>query len=296
MRNFLFFMVFISLLGVGCTGGVVDRSSAVARVNDRAISIASLEAALVRLAHQPGKDFTSASGRKDLLKELVDEELLFQEAMKARLIEKSDRLHREIAKEYLVTQIGQERYEPSDEEVAKYYESKKGELEKVRASHILIQPAKPGDQASEAQAKAKADSILAMIRKEGSKADFAKHAIQYSQDSGTKGQGGDLNFFVRGQMVKEFADAAFALKNVGDLSPVVKSQFGYHIIKLTGAQRGLDYLRPSIKSAISLEKQKVKADHLLEELRMKAKVEIFDDNVAKAKAPTSPLSGEETKP
>jgi parvulin-like peptidyl-prolyl isomerase len=281
MRNFLLLMLFVSLPVSGCGRKDTDSKDAVARVNDRTISLGVFESTLGRLGHQPGKDFNSLDGKKELLREMVDEELLFQDAMKADFIRKSDRLRRDIAREYLIDRIGKERYEPSDEEIRTVFEKKKNELEQVRASHILVIPEKPGTTDSERAAERKAASILTEIRKEGAKADFAKYVEKYSGDTGSKPTG-DLGLFTRDKMVKEFSDAAFALKKVGDLSAVVRSQFGYHIIKLTGEQRGLDYFRPSIQWQIAQEKQKEKAEKLLTRLRTEARIQYFDGNLTKA--------------
>lgn len=102
-------------------------------------------------------------------------------------------------------------------------ETKRFEIpEEVRASHILVL-------AAEENAEAKAAEILAELR--GGK-DFEELAKARSQDPASGAKGGDLGFFGPGRMVKEFADVAFKLK-VGELSGVVKSQFGYHVIKVT---------------------------------------------------------------
>ncbi len=104
--------------------------------------------------------------------------------------------------------------------------------EQRRASHILIASPADASPAEHAKAKAKADALLAEIKKHPD--DFAKLASADSEDPGSKANGGDLGFFTRDAMVKPFADATFALKHEGDVSDVVKSDFGYHIIKLTG--------------------------------------------------------------
>jgi foldase protein PrsA len=111
---------------------------------------------------------------------------------------------------------------------------KDSDLDEVRASHILIIPERATDDAGRAKADAdalkKAQDVLAEVKKPG--ADFAALATKYSQDPSAKTNKGDLNFFMRGQMVKPFEDAAFAAK-VGDIIGPVKTDFGYHIIKVT---------------------------------------------------------------
>lgn len=96
--------------------------------------------------------------------------------------------------------------------------------EEVEASHILI---RFGD--NKEAAKAKAEAILADLK---NGADFATVAKEKSEDPGSGAKGGDLGRFGRGRMVKPFEDAAFALKKPGELSGLVESQFGYHILKL----------------------------------------------------------------
>lgn len=119
------------------------------------------------------------------------------------------------------------------QDVKAYYEQNAVRLsgnEERRASHILINSAKDAPAAEREKAKARATELLAEARKTPSR--FAELAKQHSQDTGSAPSGGDLNFFGRGVMVKPFEDAAFALKK-GDISDVVASDFGFHIIQLT---------------------------------------------------------------
>lgn len=101
--------------------------------------------------------------------------------------------------------------------------------EERRASHILINAPKDMPGAERIKAKELAGSLLAQVRK--SPETFAEVAKKNSQDGGSAPRGGDLDFFGRGAMVKPFEDAAFAM-NKGEISDVVESDFGYHIIKL----------------------------------------------------------------
>src|SRR5882672_7291559 len=142
-------------------------------------------------------------------------------------------------------------------EVKKYYEtnlSKYGEVEQRRASHILI-PLKGGaTDEDKRKARERAQSVLAQLRK--SPESFAELAKKESGDPGSASQGGDLGFFARGMMVRSFEDAAFRLKP-GQVSDLVESDFGFHIIKVTGIKPGkvktLEQVRPEIE--LQLKKQ-----------------------------------------
>ncbi len=133
-----------------------------------------------------------------------------------------------------------------------YYEQNAQRLssaEERRASHILIAAPKTAPAAEREKAAAKAAELLAAVQKAPNT--FADVARKNSQDPGSAPNGGDLDFFARGSMVKPFEDAAFGLKK-GDISPVVESDFGYHIIKLTdikaSKQRTFEEMRPELEA------------------------------------------------
>jgi len=141
----------------------------------------------------------------------------------------------------------------SADDVRTYYEQNKSRYttpEERRASHILINLDPSASAADKASARKKADEILSRLR---GGADFAALAKANSQDPGSATQGGDLGFFQRETMVKPFADAAFALKD-GELSEVVESDFGLHLIKLTGikasAIKPFDQVRLEIEAEL----------------------------------------------
>lgn len=120
-----------------------------------------------------------------------------------------------------------------DEDAKAFYEkniARFGEEETRRASHILVKVEKNAKPADKAAAKAKAEKLLAQVR--ANQADFAKVAKENSDDPGSGSQGGDLGFFEPSAMVKPFADATFKLQK-DQISDLVESDFGYHIILLT---------------------------------------------------------------
>jgi peptidyl-prolyl cis-trans isomerase D len=147
----------------------------------------------------------------------------------------------------------------NESDLKTYYEQNAQRLsgaEERRASHILLNAPKSAPAAEREAAKAKATQLLAAVRK--APETFADLARKNSQDTGSAAKGGDLDFFARGAMVKAFEDAAFALKK-GEISELVESDFGFHIIRLTDIktpkQRSFEEMRPEIEA--ELKKQQI---------------------------------------
>jgi peptidyl-prolyl cis-trans isomerase D len=137
----------------------------------------------------------------------------------------------------------------SDEEIKAWYDGHKDRYqqpEERRASHVLI--ATEGK--DKAQARAKAEQVLKDVQ--ATPAAFAEIAKKNSDDPGSAGQGGDLGFFGRGMMVKPFDDAVFALKE-GETSGIVESDFGFHIIRLTGVRAAREKPLAEVRGEIEKE-------------------------------------------
>lgn len=119
---------------------------------------------------------------------------------------------------------------PTEEEIRQYYEAHEEEFDKgkeVKARHILFRVPQDADEETVEQIRTKAEEVLQQI-KEG--ADFAEMAREHSEDTASGQEGGDLGFFTKGMMVPEFEEAAFAL-SPGEVSDLVRTQFGFHLIK-----------------------------------------------------------------
>jgi peptidyl-prolyl cis-trans isomerase D len=123
--------------------------------------------------------------------------------------------------------------QPTEDDLKAWYDAHWTQFvtpEQRQASHILVAVPKTATEAERAAAKAKAEGLLAQVKK--NPASFAELAKKNSDDPGSAAKGGDLGLFNRGMMVKPFDDAVFAMKQ-GEISGIVESDFGYHIIKLT---------------------------------------------------------------
>jgi peptidyl-prolyl cis-trans isomerase D len=126
----------------------------------------------------------------------------------------------------------------SEDDVRAYYDqnrSRLGRPERRRASHILVQVAAKASEADTEKAKAKAQGLLAQVR-DGTAERFAAVARTQSEDAGSKAAGGDLDWFTSDSMVKPFADAVFSAKGIGLVDDVVRSEFGFHIIRVSGIE------------------------------------------------------------
>ncbi len=163
----------------------------------------------------------------------------------------------------------------SDADLQAYYKDHQEEFkqdEQVRASHILVMV---NDKQTDAQARQKIDDAKRRVDKGE---DFGAVARQVSEDPGSKANGGDLGFFGRGRMVKEFEDAAFSvtpdkIKGAGQLVGPIKSPFGYHLLLVTGRRPGgvqpLAEVTPQIRSRLSFDKARQLAESKAKDLAAK---------------------------
>ena len=180
------------------------------------------------------------------------------------------------------------RADVTDGEVEDFYKKNPDQFkapEKVRASHILVSV--PMDASPEVVAeKEKAAKALLEQVKKGE--DFAKLAAEKSEDPSAKQNSGDLDFFAKDQMVPEFADAAFKMKEGEVSAEPVRSQFGYHIIKMTGRKEAetmaLDKAKPQLVAYLTNQKKQKEIEKVVKAMREKADVKI---NLPEAPAPSA---------
>ena len=163
-------------------------------------------------------------------------------------------------------------------EIKKYYEDHQSEFgtpEQRKAAHILIAVAANAPEAEKQAAKGKAEDILQQVKHAPAK--FAELAKQYSQDPGSAANGGDLGFFGRGMMVKPFDDAVFKLM-VGEVSALVQSDFGFHIIKLLAVKDGKTPPMDSVKATIAQRLKVQKAEDRFTELAEKFSNTVYEQS------------------
>lgn len=220
------------------------------------------------------QQFAQGPGKRQFADDYIRMKLLAAEGVKAGL-DKDPEVQSQLAllKENLIAQAELKKMDSalavSDADLQKYYDAHKSEYEEVKARHILIAfKGSPAAQAgkkelTEDEAKAKAEDLRKQIV---GGADFAALAKKESDDVGSGSQGGDLGSFTHGQMVPEFEKAAFEAK-VGDVTPVVRTQYGYHIIQvLEHGATPFEQMKPTIAKS----QREAKMRTALDELKAKA--------------------------
>lgn len=216
-----------------------------AKIGNREITSQDLQNFLQSVDPKIATQFTSPDGVKQLIAQLAEQELFYLDAIEKGLeneteyLEEIERIKVNFLKQYALSKFLKS-VTINEVEAKKFYNENKGlfnEPESVKASHILVQD------------EATANKILSEID-EGKK--FEDAAKEYSTCP-SKANGGDLGFFSKGQMVPEFETAAFALDKGEITKTPVKTQFGFHIIKLTGK-------RDAMELTFSEAEDKVKAE------------------------------------
>lgn len=279
----VFLAMFLALGGYGCKAGgqpesgmvkqqeTVESGEAVAQVGGEKIMLEDVNQMITDI---PKQYQAMALTRKDMfLESIINQKVLYKEALDQG-IDKDERVKKQIEettkdiliREYLKREI-EGKIKVSEEDAKAYYEENKSkfiEPAKIKVSHILVE--------QEAEAK----DILTKL---SAGADFGALAKEKSKCP-SKEKDGDLGFLAKGQTVPEFETVAFSLEP-GQLSDVVKTQFGYHIIKVTEKQPEKERLFEEVKDEVNQlllsQKQKEAFEALLKGLREKNNVVIYKD-------------------
>lgn len=276
-RSTILLLFTLGLFGWGCEKKeVAEEGKVLARIGDEVITLKDFKDDINKLPAQARRRMARVEMKKRHLDRMVERKLLLQEAGRKGLTEDPDIIDRvENYRERLIAQkllssIKKEVAPVTEEDIKLYFEENKAQFQtrkQIKARHILLN--------DEAEAK----KVLKEAKAPG--ADFAALAEKYSQDRATKNRGGDLGYFSPGRMVRQFEDVAFSLEKPGEISDVVKSPFGYHIIKLEDKKaaepKSLAQVKGQIRRRISAQRRNEAQEEFLEEIKSRTQVEINED-------------------
>ena len=250
------------------------QETAVAKVNGRAITEADMRLAEAEIGNDLGT-LPEATRRRVLVEFLIENEL-FAAAAEAHRLGAGTALGAESGPHYARRRSLRDLYfersvraAVNDAEARRFYETQAGAVkgeEEVRARHILVE--------SEETARD-------LFEKIAHGADFAMLARQFSQDPGSKDQGGDLGFFGKGQMVPPFEEAAFQLKK-GEVGEPVETQFGWHLVRVDERRRKPPPAFETVKDQVVAAMIHRKAQQIAADLRGKAQIEYIDPEIRRS--------------
>lgn len=239
------------------------KAQELANVNGTSITMSDFQAKLSELPPDVRHRMVTAEGKKDFLDNLITGELLMNEAKRQGLekeketAKKIEEAKRDVLINAAVQKIVSEKI--TNELTKKYYDQHGLQFSEVHASHILVK--------TEEEAKD--------IKKQLDKgADFSELAKKHSKDPSAAQNAGDLGFFTRDRMVKSFSDKAFSMK-VNQISDPVKTQYGYHIIKVLEIKPAKKFEELDESGIVNV--KRVVFNEEIDRLKAKAKITVHDE-------------------
>lgn len=274
-------------------GNAIAQDDVLAKFGDKKITVADLDKVIGFLDMQKQQMIKQNPQLKEqLLRQLVQSIVIADLAKKAGYEKEADIAEQlQFFKDSFLANVYVKReivdnINISDDDIKAYYKAHEDELktpEMVRARHILFRVDANAPEEEKQQALKKAKDILDKIK---SGEDFSQLASEFSDDTVTKTNGGDLGVFAKGRMVKSFEDAAFALKT-GEVSEIVETPFGYHIIKveekIDASVTPYDSVKDSIKQRLIQERTQSEITEFTEKALKDADVEFHTELLTEGK-------------
>ncbi|HOP85793.1 MAG TPA: peptidylprolyl isomerase [Syntrophorhabdaceae bacterium] len=272
MKNIVIFML-ISFVLFAC--GKTDNSKVLATIDDEKITINEFNKELDKIPINMKMMVATQSGKKNYLEKIIMKKLLLREASKENIEKDSEFQERlkEIKEQLIIESLLKKKInvdaQISEADLKQYYEKNKETFKRdreINTRHILLN--------TEDEARQIKEKIL-----KGE--DFAELARRYSIDPSAKTNGGEIGYHPKGILLPEYEAAAFKLKKVGQVSDIVKTKFGYHIIKLEGIRPPsyvpFEEVKDFIKQKIAQEKQTQALEKYITNLKSTAKITINED-------------------
>jgi len=283
-------LVFAASMIFSCSK--TDNSKVLATIDNEKITIEEFNKDLDKIPVNMKMIVATQSGKKNYLDKMIIKKLLLREAKKENIEKEKefqDRLN-EIKEQLVLETLLKKKInldsQITEEDMKKYYEKNKETFKREReinTRHILLNTEEEARQIKDKLAKGE---------------DFVELARRYSIDPSAKASGGEIGFHPKGSLLPEYEDAAFKLKKVGQTSGIVKTKFGYHIIKLEGIKPPsyvpYEEVKDYIKQKLAQEKQTQALEKYITDLKQSAKITINEDLLKDAR-PEVPEKQEKTE-
>ncbi len=283
MKNFVIGLcVVLSLFACGKK----DEGKVLATIDKDKITVEEFNKELDKIPMNMKMMVATQSGKKNYLDTLIAKKLLLREAAKSNVEQEKEFQTRlaDIKEQLIIESVLKKKVASdaklSDEEAKKYYETNKDQFKKdqeINTRHIVVK--------TEEEARQIKDKIQ-------NGEDFAELAKKYSIDPNAKASGGEVGFHTKGTLLPEYEEVAFKLTKVGQMSGIVKSQFGYHIIRLEGSKPPsfvpFEEVKDFIKQKMAQEKQKEIVQKYIEDLKKTAKITINEGLLKEEKPGSAP--------
>ena len=239
------------------------------------------------ISNTPEKDRNSILAKKNAFKEMIENIYIFRslanEAQQdptlnwkqlnwAIEMQRSRMTALALLKNEEVKALNEHNWEPAAKEVYLAESERFSVPEMVRVSHLLIK--------TEGRGESEAKTLTQEARKQAlSGKDFKELVARYSEDPSAKNNNGDLGFIRRGQMVKTFENAAFSMKRPGEISPVLKTRFGFHIIKFEARKKAAKIPFSAVKQEITTQLKSAKKNQLRQDhfIKLRSEAALFID-------------------
>ncbi|MBN2407255.1 MAG: peptidylprolyl isomerase [Elusimicrobia bacterium] len=281
-------IITVFILSLIMVSGCTRKEDIVAYVGGKKITIKDFERRVKELPSYYLGFISTQGGKRQYISGMIKEEVLLQKARdfglekRPEIARRLEDARREVLLASVIGYIHEEKIKVSDQEIRDYYEENEDQYanpEQIKISHILLSDEKS------------AKEVYAQLKKGASFEDMAR---EYSIDTVTAINGGDLGYFGRGDMSQpEFENEVFKLERVGSISEIIKSPFGYHIAKLTGRRRGNTKTFEEAKEEIKQKLEKEKFNTLLEDFRREYNVRVDYDVLDEVKLMEEEVNADE---
>lgn len=252
-----------------------DQALPIAKVESNMITDQDLLERIDAIEESFPRVYSTHPQKKDLLEQMVNIELLYQKALEQGIDQRYEFKSR-MADLYVQELAEQSREQITDEKIRKHYENNRKQYDQISARHILLRVRPNASSEEKEEAKKQLEEWREYLVENPD--EFADYAREYSQDASAR-QGGELGSFTFAMMVEPFSKAAFDLKEIGEISPVIETRFGYHMIQLTGDKRSFEHYKDQITDEILRDTQEKRLNQEIKRLRSNASIEIYEDHL-----------------